>query len=174
MKEKIRNISSGGVYIETAVPFDVGTHLDLVFAIPGRPGQYRVKGIVRWANRGDDAGRPVGMGIEFLEVATSTREAIREYVAQETSKQILEPLLKTALHRNLLRIYGRKVGEQYGVDVLAEFLGCTKAALLDTVREFAKRRLMAYSNDVVSFLRPEDGELAEAVERWVRTESPDS
>lgn len=169
MREHIRNISVGGVYIETSVPLDVGTHIELVFAVPGRPGQVHTKGVVRWSNDGHNKDQPVGMGIEFLEVSTSEREAIQAYIANQGSKEILESLLQTPVHQNLLRLYCRKVGEQFDLDVLASFLSCPKSQLLEAVRDFARMQLVAFSNDTVAFLRPESGELSEAIQRWYQS-----
>jgi uncharacterized protein (TIGR02266 family) len=172
MQERIRNISIGGVYIETSVPFDVGTHVDLVFAIPGREGRISTKGIVRWSNDGRSKEHPVGMGIEFLEVSTPTREVLEQYIAADSTKKLLEPILRTPVHCNLLRIYGRKIGGQFKVDVLAQFLACSNAQLLEAINDFSSLRLILFSGDTVEFVKSEDADLAEAIRSWNTAASP--
>ncbi|GEM_PF-1923152 len=172
MRDHIRNVSTGGVFIETTMPFEIGTHVELVFAIPQRTGQFTVKGVVRWSNAGRERNRPLGMGVEFLEVTSSTRAAIEDYIAEAGAKRILEPLVRTTVHRNLLRIHVRRVGEQFNLDVLAQFLGCSKRALQDAVRSFAKLGLITIQNDLVAFVAVKDRELADAIRNWNQATNP--
>lgn len=166
MQERIKNISIGGVFIETVVPLDIGTHVEFSFQIPGRPGEVHAKGIVKWANDGHLQAMPVGMGIEFLEVATSSKEAIHDYVQTEATKEAMTPLLRTDAHQSLLKIYCRKIGESFPVDVLAQFLGCKPAQLLEAVRDYAAVRLVTFANNTVTFVACEDSELAKSIDAW--------
>lgn len=171
MQERIKNISTGGVFIETAVPLDVGTHVEFSFQMPGRTDEIHAKGIVKWANAGHLQGMPVGMGIEFLEVATHSKEAIQDYVATESTKEALAPLVRSEAHRNLLKIYCRKIGESFPVDVLAQFLGCKPVQLLDAVRDYAAARLVTFANNTVTFVSCEDADLAKSIDAWYQAAS---
>jgi uncharacterized protein (TIGR02266 family) len=59
-----RNISLGGVYVETSQPFPLQTRLQIRFTIPTHPEPIEVRGEVRWVEPGD-VDQPCGMGIRF-------------------------------------------------------------------------------------------------------------
>ena len=54
----IRNISMGGVFIETPAVFTRGENLTLIFSLPNKDGPVRITGHVVWRT-------PEGIGVEF-------------------------------------------------------------------------------------------------------------
>jgi uncharacterized protein (TIGR02266 family) len=76
-----QDISVGGAFIRSDLLFEIGEELSLVFAMPdGRVVQARGK-VVRVArDTGDDT--VPGMGIQFVNLADSDREAIEGLVTR--------------------------------------------------------------------------------------------
>lgn len=73
----VRNVSAGGVFIDTVYPFPVGSLIELDFNLPGEKNQVHAKGVVRWTVL---QGEARGMGVEFLEVSTESRAAIQQFI----------------------------------------------------------------------------------------------
>lgn len=169
MRDRIKNLSLGGVFIETTMPFEMGTHIELDFSVPGYSDPVHAKGIVKWSNADKRQGAPIGMGIEFLEVSTPSRAVIDQYVAATTIRELIEPLIKSTLHQKLLRFYYRKVGEQFPLDVLAQFLNCRHTELLEALRDFAALKIVSFSRDIISFTPAESREVTAAIEKWYST-----
>jgi uncharacterized protein (TIGR02266 family) len=59
-----RNISLGGVFVETTTPLPLQTRLQIRFRIPTQPEPIEVAGEVRWVEPGAADQLP-GMGIRF-------------------------------------------------------------------------------------------------------------
>jgi type IV pilus assembly protein PilZ len=74
-----RNINEGGIFVETDSPPEAGTRVDLQFRLPGSDAPVRAVGTVVHIDR-DDSGEATGMGIEFEELDTPTRQRINELV----------------------------------------------------------------------------------------------
>lgn len=168
---RISNISLGGVFIDTSVPFPIGTYIELDFTIPGKPGTIHAEGIVKWSNGEHNANLPVGMGIEFLRVSTPSRSAIVNYVEEATSSEILQHLTKTEAHNNLLKFYCRKIGESFELDILAQFLNCKHNELLAAMKDFIARGLISTSEKKISFLQPPDQTIASVIRNWYQKQS---
>lgn len=80
------NISSGGLFLETAEPLLVGTPLELEFILPDQPAPIRCKGRVAWVNEATYPSKPSlpsGMGVQFLDLGLDDLHAIREFIKQE-------------------------------------------------------------------------------------------
>jgi hypothetical protein len=73
------NVSLKGILLETTEPLDVGTKLDVSFALPGGGPLLRAVGQVVREEPGLD-GRPPRLGVEFLILREGARETIRSYV----------------------------------------------------------------------------------------------
>ena len=58
-----RNISLGGLYLESAAPLPIGTTVQLRFQLPTQPEPVEVAGDVRWVVKKDGAHN--GIGIRF-------------------------------------------------------------------------------------------------------------
>jgi uncharacterized protein (TIGR02266 family) len=59
-----RNISLGGLFVETTEPLPVQTTIQVRFRVPTQPEPIDVTGEVRWIEKGP-TGQPAGMGIRF-------------------------------------------------------------------------------------------------------------
>jgi len=62
---RVRDLSAGGVFIQTTVGLAIGQELDLLFALP--EGETRVAGIVRYADGTN------GIGVEFTAMGSGDR-----------------------------------------------------------------------------------------------------
>lgn len=89
-----RNISKGGTFIRTSRPLDVGTEFVFALRIPNLEEPLRLKGVVKWIVRQDEAGaqRQAGMGIEFRYDNTEERRATEEIVEGLMSRELGESL----------------------------------------------------------------------------------
>jgi len=79
---RARNISVGGMFVDSPVPLPEGTRLRLAFRLPASR-TIEVGGEVRWTTR--IAGQPVphpGMGVAFVGLGADDRAAIVKYVAE--------------------------------------------------------------------------------------------
>lgn len=80
----IKNISLGGVFIETEVPYEVNTVLRVSFKLPESNQEISALGIVRWISNNRDMR---GMGIQFLQVTTEHKEEIQKHVEYLESRK---------------------------------------------------------------------------------------
>jgi uncharacterized protein (TIGR02266 family) len=76
------NLSSWGVFIRTAVPFDAGEQVLLRFRLPSRSAPVVVSGRVVWGNPDPSRWGGMGMGIQFADLCDADRDAIERYLAQ--------------------------------------------------------------------------------------------
>lgn len=74
-----RNINEGGMFIETDSPPDAGSPVALEFRIPGSEDPIQVMGRVVRASPGSGS-EPAGMGIEFENLDSQSRELINQLV----------------------------------------------------------------------------------------------
>lgn len=58
IEARCRDVSLGGMFIETSSPLPYGTPLKLFISLPGLRGGAPVDAVVRWA-------KPTGMGVQF-------------------------------------------------------------------------------------------------------------
>jgi Tfp pilus assembly protein PilZ len=62
---RVRDLSAGGVFIQTTLGIAIGQELELLFALP--EGETRVTGIVRYADGSS------GIGVEFTTMGSGDR-----------------------------------------------------------------------------------------------------
>jgi Tfp pilus assembly protein PilZ len=67
----IKNISAGGVFIETSVPFARGENLTLMFSPPNQQEAVKITGQVVWSD-------PNGVGVKFTSPPSKELEEILE------------------------------------------------------------------------------------------------
>src|SRR4051812_5774380 len=72
------DISQGGVFISTYLPFPVGSAVDLEFSLPGTDAVLQACGEVRWVRDHSHHG-PRGIGVAFEQLSEQDREAIHEF-----------------------------------------------------------------------------------------------
>ncbi len=80
--EYSKNISAGGIFIETRTPLPVGTTVEMRFQPPGASGVIDVVGKVVWVNpyrEGEENPNP-GMGIQFTGLDDEQRDLIAQVV----------------------------------------------------------------------------------------------
>ncbi len=80
---RVVNISTGGLFLGTQAPSDVGAALRIDLALPGFTNRTGVAGVVRWvedAGRASGRDRPPGMGVQFVDVPSTARRAVGTYV----------------------------------------------------------------------------------------------
>ncbi len=65
----IKNISMGGVFMQTSASLNVGQQISLVFPFPTQEEPIRMTGQVVWKS-------PVGVGVKFIELSRGVREMI--------------------------------------------------------------------------------------------------
>jgi uncharacterized protein (TIGR02266 family) len=65
----IRNISVGGVFMQTTAPLSIGQEISLVFPFPSQEDPMKMTGEVVWKS-------PVGVGVKFTGVSRRVREII--------------------------------------------------------------------------------------------------
>ncbi len=164
--ERIKNVSLGGVFVDTPMPFEVGTLVALEFTIPAVAERVQARGIVRWSNDGRARGQPIGMGVEFLEVTARAKDALDEFFRYETGKECIRILTKTPLSQSLLRFYCRKIGGVFTVAELAEYMGCERAELLECLKDFGAFQLARLSDEGVQFVQAENPDVTRAVQGW--------
>ena len=73
-----RDISLGGMFIETASPIAFNSPVVVYLTIPRHPGPLAFPGIVRWAREG-------GMGIQFSLLGARETHAITEHTRAKSS-----------------------------------------------------------------------------------------
>jgi uncharacterized protein (TIGR02266 family) len=76
-----KNISKGGIFIETRHPLPLGAHLVIRFQPPGHD-ELEVEGIVAWLNPWRDGVKNPnpGMGIEWKRLSAEQHELITQVV----------------------------------------------------------------------------------------------
>ncbi len=65
----IKNISTGGVFMQTSAPLSIGQQISLVFPFPSQTEPIKMTGEVVWKS-------PVGAGVRFIEVNQRVQEII--------------------------------------------------------------------------------------------------
>lgn len=79
-----KTIGTGGMFISSVNPRNVGEEFDITFSIPGQPEPVRAKCEVAWRREYDPkVTREPGMGIKFVELDHDTKRKIEEWVASE-------------------------------------------------------------------------------------------
>jgi len=82
------NLSSWGVFIRTATPFEPGENVILRFRLPERSQPIRAMGRVVWANADPVKWGGAGMGIQFLDLRAEDRETIERHLARLVAIQL--------------------------------------------------------------------------------------
>ncbi len=81
-KAYLRNISEGGVYLETSRPLPMGTRFDLSIRIADSGEQVRLRVEVVWvnANPSPSSGLQPGVGVAWLDLPADDKVAIKAIV----------------------------------------------------------------------------------------------
>jgi len=84
-----RDLSVGGIFLETENPYPEGSVLELEFPLPEVADKVRVKGkVVRVVEVEErHKGKIPGMGIQFIEMDAETRAILADFVAREQARK---------------------------------------------------------------------------------------
>ena len=82
------NLSAQGVFIRSAAPLEMDEHTVLRFQLPGQEAPVNVTGRVVWRNADPTKTGGMGMGIRFVEIAASDREAIERHLTRAIAVQV--------------------------------------------------------------------------------------
>ena len=80
------NISSGGLFIRTKNPLNVGEQFFIELQLPELEEVLKAKCEVAWARRetGDSEEKPIGMGVKFCEITEKNVQIMRNYIEKIT------------------------------------------------------------------------------------------
>ncbi|CAN5515464.1 hypothetical protein BH09MYX1_BH09MYX1_41990 [soil metagenome] len=81
---KTRDLSVGGLFIETTASIPIGTVLSIDLRFLKR--NLRVNAVATWENR--ERGRVVGVGIQFVDLPESASRAIQAFMALREPLQV--------------------------------------------------------------------------------------
>ena len=81
VEEVCRNVSIGGMFVQTPTPPPVGSVLRFELDLPDRAGVVHGSGEVAWVRSQDDPpANPAGFGLKFLDVPPTQRDLIFQVV----------------------------------------------------------------------------------------------
>jgi uncharacterized protein (TIGR02266 family) len=81
---RIRNLSLGGICIQTGSIEPVGTLVDVVITFPELKAELSLRGEVVWAN----LQHPMDMGIRWFEMTDDQRALLRDYVLRCDAREV--------------------------------------------------------------------------------------
>ncbi len=87
----MKNISGGGVYVETPQPFSIGSKVSLQLLLPNETVPLTISTEVAWTNPKGMKGLPAGMGLKFVDLTDEQYRKIRKVMNQAVDR---------ALHKN--------------------------------------------------------------------------
>src|SRR5262245_23451228 len=76
--QSTRDISTGGVFFDRAIPYAVGVEVELAFTLPGDSRTIRCRGEV--VNVPD--AKSFGMGVRFIDLAPIDKQALEAFVGE--------------------------------------------------------------------------------------------
>lgn len=76
--QSTRDVSTGGVFFDRAIPYPVGVEVELAFSLPGSKRTIRCRGEV--VNVPDV--HDFGMGVHFVDLSPIDREALEKFVGE--------------------------------------------------------------------------------------------
>ena len=79
------DVSAGGFFVATSELRPIGDCIRLRFTLPGSPESFDAMAEVRWLRRKETVEGVVGMGLQFIQMSTNTKVAVKAFcVKQET------------------------------------------------------------------------------------------
>ena len=84
-----RDLSAGGIFLETEHAYPEGTRLELEFALPEIADKISLKGEVVRIERPEtrQVGAVPGMGIRFLNLEPETKSMLADFIARELARK---------------------------------------------------------------------------------------
>jgi uncharacterized protein (TIGR02266 family) len=80
-----RDLGGGGLFVATKVLRAVGECVRIRFTLPGSDVLLDAISEVRWVRPKDTAEGEAGIGLEFLQMSASTKQAVKEYLSKRQS-----------------------------------------------------------------------------------------
>jgi uncharacterized protein (TIGR02266 family) len=82
-----RDISTGGIFVATAMTYDVGHLVRVTFSLPGQPQALVVESQVAWVRdpRTVRTDGPEGMGLKFLNLSPESQAVIGDFLEKRDS-----------------------------------------------------------------------------------------
>jgi uncharacterized protein (TIGR02266 family) len=88
----LRNVSRGGVFVETGLPLGRHSEVALRFTLPEVGIEIAPTAEVIWRRDKPDRGEPAGLGLRFLDLDREARERLVDYVYDRTlSRDVVHP-----------------------------------------------------------------------------------
>ncbi len=162
---KIRNLGENGAYVTSMEPLPVGTFVNLEFNLEGRKTRVHVLGIVRWVDKNEGNS---GMGIQFLEVSTTDRNSIRDYVDSRLADEMAKVLTRTHMHKAILRILLCSWGQSLSFDRMVSITGASRSLLQRTLADFQKYNLLRIQDSTIVCAEPAAPETVDALSKALR------
>ena len=83
-----RNLSTGGIFLETELYLDEGSIVDIEFTLPNYPKFIDIKAKIVWTvpDNWDPAIHPPGMGLEFIKLSEENKKIIENYIASKINR----------------------------------------------------------------------------------------
>ena len=169
---KAYNVSLGGIFVDTNMPFPTGAYLEMDLSIPGYPEALTVVGIVKWSNTTRSIDLPIGMGVEFLEVSTKNKTIIEKFVETKSANEIFKKLTANVLKQNILKLYCKKGGEQFKIKDLAKSLNEAEESFAKVLKDFEEHKLIQFvSQDEIKFIPATDKTIASLIQEWFKKQT---
>jgi hypothetical protein len=74
IEARCRDVSLGGMFIETAAPLAYGSALRIFLRLPGLRGEASIEAVVRWT-------KPAGMGVQFGTMGARETHALTQLLS---------------------------------------------------------------------------------------------
>ena len=77
-----RDLSEGGIFIQTTNPKNIGDRIQLKFILPELLEEIKALGEVAWVNQKDVEGLTPGMGVRFINLDKEKSALIQDVIAR--------------------------------------------------------------------------------------------
>jgi serine/threonine protein kinase/DNA-directed RNA polymerase subunit RPC12/RpoP len=163
---RLTDLSENGAFVSNTDPLPVGTFVRLNFALEGSGGRVNVLGLVRWR---DERPGHSGMGVQFLEVSTEDRGNLTRFVDNRAALEMVQGLMRTALHKTILRFLVRHWGEEVTLQKMMQGTGASRALFERALADFRKAGLVTpTAEDLFRCTRPQSETLTATIEELLR------
>lgn len=157
------NIGENGIFVRCSAPLAIGSFVDVELALEGR-SIVKAVGVVRWTRIGD---AEPGMGIQFLQVSTSDRQQLRDFLEERTAAEVARRLTQDSTHRAILKLIVCHWGQKITLEQLGRVTGASRPILLRVLANFEKEKLVRVSSEEVLCVRPDSARLSVLLEKAV-------
>lgn len=90
-KAYIRNISGGGLFVETSHFAEIGTKVALQLLLPDEIQPMDIESSVAWINPRATSSTPQGLGLKFLKMTEADRKRIQKFINLTIENKIKNP-----------------------------------------------------------------------------------